>query len=63
VNGKDRIRDTEIRDYDTPDGYARAIQQLSQRGYNYFLPIKKTRRKSALLFGKVNMPRSRATLH
>ena len=59
----ERIRNLEVRTYDTPDGYINAIRQLSARGYNYFVPVKKTRRKSVLLIGKRRMPRSQATLH
>ena len=63
MDRKTQIRDTEVRQYDTPDGYINAMRQLSVRGYNYFLPVKKSRTKSSMLIGKVRMPRSTATLH
>ena len=63
MNRKAQIRETEIRQYDTPDGYINALRQLSARGYNYFVPVKKSRTKSSMLIGKIKMPRSTATLH
>lgn len=57
------IKDISERAYDTPDGYVNAIRQLSRQGYNYFLPVKKTKRRSVLVYGRVPMPRSQTTLH
>lgn len=51
------VKAVEYREYDTPDGYIHAIRQLSVRGYNYFLPVKKTRKRSAMIIGKASQPR------
>jgi hypothetical protein len=63
VNVQPRIRNLELREYDSPEGYINALRQLTKQGYNYFLPVKKSRRKSTMLIGKVTQPRSRVTLH
>lgn len=63
MSTRKKIKAVEYRAYDTPDGYVNAIRQLSKQGYNYFLPVDKTRRRSSMMIGKVSMPRTQATLH
>lgn len=57
MNLNQPVRAVEYREYDTPEGYVHAIRQLSTRGYNYFLPVKTTRRRSAMIIGKAAQPR------